>query len=156
MKETRCIFCDKNSNNTVIVDNGYKGKKCPTCGLIYISPRPLFSTIRKMYRYDRAQISAISHITNTILKRLIAKHHIRIIKEFIEKGSLLEIGSGAGYFLDEAKKEKFDVVHCHDYSALPIGIKLKKKKNCSWFMMPTKYGDIWLHQIYQKFYVIIF
>ncbi len=27
------------------------------------------------------------------------------------------------------KKEIFDIVHCHDYSALPIGIKLKKKKN---------------------------
>jgi SAM-dependent methyltransferase len=40
---------------------------------------------------------------------LYAKHTLQIIKKFIRTGSLLEIGAGAGYFLDEARKEGFDV-----------------------------------------------
>ncbi|GAI49710.1 unnamed protein product [marine sediment metagenome] len=43
MEEIMCIFCEKESDQVVIKENGFKGKKCPTCGLIYISPRPTFS-----------------------------------------------------------------------------------------------------------------
>jgi 2-polyprenyl-3-methyl-5-hydroxy-6-metoxy-1,4-benzoquinol methylase len=56
-----------------------------------------------------AHVSAESHISASFVKRLYAKHNLALIKKFIKKGIVLEIGAGAGYFLDEARKESFEV-----------------------------------------------
>lgn len=108
MEEIKCIFCETENNHVVIEENGYKGKKCPQCGLIYISPRPSFDEIVDLYRHDEVHISAKSHISADFSKRLHARHHLRIIRSVVKSGVLLEIGAGAGYFLDEARKLGFD------------------------------------------------
>jgi len=105
MIEIKCIFCKIESNYVVIEENGYKGKQCPQCGLIYISPRPSFDEIVDLYAQDNAHKSAESHITADFLKRLYAIHNIKIIRSFVKRGTLLEIGAGAGYFLEEARKK---------------------------------------------------
>jgi 2-polyprenyl-3-methyl-5-hydroxy-6-metoxy-1,4-benzoquinol methylase len=111
MEDIKCIFCNKSSDKIVIEEKGYKGRKCSQCGLIYISPRPSLAEISNMYHHDQAHSSAETHIPRSFTKRLHAKHDLRIIKKFIKNknGSMLEIGMGAGYFLDEAKKEGFEV-----------------------------------------------
>jgi 2-polyprenyl-3-methyl-5-hydroxy-6-metoxy-1,4-benzoquinol methylase len=109
VEHIKCIFCDIESNNVIIEENGYQGKKCPHCGLIYISPRPPFEEICNIYFYDQANKSADSHISAGYTKRIYGKHTLAIIKKYISKGSLLEIGAGGGFFLDEARKAGFDV-----------------------------------------------
>lgn len=108
MEEIKCIFCETDSNHVVIEENGYNGKKCPQCGLIYISPRPSFGEIVDLYGHDNACISAESHISGAFQKRLYARHHLRIIRSFVKSGALLEVGAGAGYFLDEARNIGFN------------------------------------------------
>ena len=108
MNEIKCIFCETESNHVVIEENGYKGKKCHQCGLIYISPRPSFDEIVDLYGHDDANISAKSHISADYSKRLYARHHLRIIHLVVKSGAILEIGAGAGYFLDEARKIGLD------------------------------------------------
>ncbi|MDJ0567879.1 MAG: class I SAM-dependent methyltransferase [Pleurocapsa sp. MO_192.B19] len=108
MNEIKCIFCETESDRIVIEENGYQGKQCDQCGLIYISPRPSFDEIIDLYGHDEAYISAQSHISDDFAKRLYAKHHLKIIRSVIKSGSLLEIGAGAGYFLDEASKIGFE------------------------------------------------
>jgi len=103
-----CIFCNVQSTRVVIEENGFKGLKCPQCGLIYISPRPSFNEIVNLYRKDNAHISAVAHISARYSKRLFARHHLRIIKSYINHGAVLELGAGAGYFLHEAKQMGFD------------------------------------------------
>ncbi|WP_237743546.1 class I SAM-dependent methyltransferase [Pleurocapsa sp. PCC 7319] len=92
----------------MIEENGYEGKQCSQCGLIYISPRPSFEEIVDLYGHDEAHISAQSHISADFAKRLYAKHNLNIIRSVVNSGSLLEIGAGAGYFLDEARKIGFE------------------------------------------------
>ncbi len=43
MEYIQSIFCHRSSDQIVIEENGYKGRKCSQCGLIFISPRPTFS-----------------------------------------------------------------------------------------------------------------
>ena len=107
MKEIPCIFCDTYSNDVVIEENGFQGKRCPECGLIYISPRPSLEEIIDLYGHDSAHIKAEEHIFDEYRKRLYAKHHLKKLTRFIHSGSLLEIGAGAGFFLDEAKNAGF-------------------------------------------------
>ena len=107
MNPIDCIFCGIESDDVLIKENGYEGKQCPQCGLIYISPRPSFDEIVDLYGHDDAHVSAASHISAEFSKRLYARHHLRLIRSFVKDGELLEIGAGAGYFLDEARKLGF-------------------------------------------------
>jgi 2-polyprenyl-3-methyl-5-hydroxy-6-metoxy-1,4-benzoquinol methylase len=109
MKRSNCIFCDIPNNHIVIQENGYDGIQCSQCNLIYIFPKPPFAEIVNIYSHDRAHLSAASHISASFAKRLYAKHTIALIQKFIIKGAMLEIGAGAGYFLDEARNKSFDV-----------------------------------------------
>jgi len=109
METIKCIFCKKNGDQIVIEENGYQARRCPQCGLIFVSPRPSAAEIERLYSDDMAQMSAGTHIVWGFLKRLYARHNLRIIKKYMKNGSMLEIGAGAGYFSHEAKKQGFDV-----------------------------------------------
>jgi len=118
MKEINCIFCNKKSDEIVIVENDYSCKKCHQCGLIYLSPRPTLKEIKNLYKKDHAYISAEDRIAPEYIKNFHAKHHMKLIKKFIKQGSLLEIGPGGGQFLYDAKENGFD----------PYGIELNPKQ----------------------------
>jgi SAM-dependent methyltransferase len=107
LEEIKCIFCGIESSLVVIKENGYQGKKCPQCGLIYVSPRPSFDEVVRLYGDDQAHISSESHISDAFQKRLYARHNLSLIRPVVKSGALLEIGAGAGYFLDEARKTGF-------------------------------------------------
>lgn len=114
MEKINCIFCKHAKAQQVIYENDYHGKQCNDCNLIYISPRPSITEVIDIYGHDQAQISADSHIKGSYLKRLYARHTLKLIQGYTKKGTLLEIGSGGGYFLDEARKCGFE----------PYGIEL--------------------------------
>lgn len=116
MEDIKCILCEKESDRVVIEENGYTGRKCSQCGLIYVSPRPSLDEIVDLYARDSAHKPAASHISAEIPQRIHARHNLRIVTSFATKGALLEIGPGAGYFLDEARRIGFD----------PYGIELNR------------------------------
>lgn len=105
-----CIFCNTKNNNVVVQENGYNARKCPKCGLVYTSPRPSLSSIKDLYSYDKAHISAKALLEGSIFQRLVAKHHLNLIKPLKRTGNfLMEIGAGSGYFLDEARNKNYIV-----------------------------------------------
>jgi SAM-dependent methyltransferase len=108
MEEIACIFCNIWNAQVLIEENGYLGRKCANCGLIYISPRPRAEAVVELYQNDNAQISADAHISLERRSRLYARHHLGILGKFVREGSLLEIGAGAGYFLAEARERGYE------------------------------------------------
>ncbi len=106
MDEDFCIFCGRVNGRVMIKENGYKGKKCPKCGLIFISPHPSYNAVINLYN-ERPE-EYLSFFKYNILKYLIAKHHLGIIKKFVKTGTLLEIGAGSGTFLALAEQQGFD------------------------------------------------
>jgi SAM-dependent methyltransferase len=108
MEEIACIFCNIWNEQVLIEENGYLGRKCENCGLVYISPRPRAEAVVQLYQSDNAQISAEAHISLERRSRLYARHHLGILGKFVRAGSLLEIGAGAGYFLAEARDQGYD------------------------------------------------
>lgn len=105
--EILCIFCGKGSEKIAWVENGFVGRRCD-CGLIYISPRPGPDEILDLYNSPEADWSAKSRIKAEFAARLNGRHRLRLIKKYLLQGSLLEIGSGGGYFLDESKRAGFE------------------------------------------------
>lgn len=109
MENIKCIFCDSESDEIFIKENGYIGRKCQICNLIYISPRPGLDEMIDIYGHDNAHISAQSHVEASSSKFLYAKHNLKILNKYAQDGKILEIGAGGGYFLNEARKQGFDV-----------------------------------------------
>jgi SAM-dependent methyltransferase len=106
----QCIFCGPNgsADPVVIRENGFEGRQCPTCRLIYISPRPFREEIANLYTHDEAKTGAAVLRRGEYSRRLAAKHTLRILRSQKRSGSLLEIGAGMGFFCAEAKSAGYD------------------------------------------------
>jgi 2-polyprenyl-3-methyl-5-hydroxy-6-metoxy-1,4-benzoquinol methylase len=106
-----CIFCHNNEADAepVIEEKGFIGRRCPECGLIFVSPRPDLEATFNLYEQEVAHSYAGRHQRKAFGDRLIARHTLSIIKRFKTEGSLLEIGAGGGMFLEEARKAGFEV-----------------------------------------------
>ena len=107
VESVNCIFCGVDDSFPAIQENGFTGRKCRRCGLIYVSPRPSRSEVANLYGHDHASISAGAHIAAESYKRLQARHTLRILRRYATGGQLLEIGPGAGFFLQEARLAGF-------------------------------------------------
>jgi SAM-dependent methyltransferase len=114
-----CPFCKMEYDNTFWKENGYIGRKCYKCGLIYISPRPTEIEMSRLYEIGNAGgAKAENHIVCNYYKSLVAKHTLHIIRKFKKKGKILEIGPGGGQFLIDAQKAGFE----------PYAIEVNKKQ----------------------------
>ena len=114
MEEIACIFCGTPSGHVVITENGYKGRKCGNCDLIYISPRPTAAEITHLYTNDHAVLYADAQFQFDRFSRMVAAATLAKIKKYKKGGALLELGPGGGRFLSEAR----------EYGYEPYGIEL--------------------------------
>jgi SAM-dependent methyltransferase len=105
--EINCIFCGKRSQRIAWEENEFTGKRCE-CGLLYVSPRPSLQEMIDRYNSKGANANACVRIESEFFNRLNSRHRLKLLQKFRTKGRLLEIGPGAGYFLDEAKTKGFE------------------------------------------------
>lgn len=111
MKSIPCILCSasETESRVVIEENGFSGRKCVHCGLIYISPRPDLDEIQDLYGHGEAHIPAGAHLQKNFGKYLHDRHMLSLLEPYKQKGAVLDIGAGGGKFLLEAKKAGYDV-----------------------------------------------
>jgi hypothetical protein len=107
MEIISCIFCGVDDSFPVIHENGYTGRKCRRCGLIYISPRPNREDIRNLYAGDGAATSSQCQFAAEGYKRLHARLTLKILRGHASGGKLLEVGPEAGLFMDQARADGF-------------------------------------------------
>jgi SAM-dependent methyltransferase len=114
MESINCIFCGVSSSHIAIREKGYTGLKCENCNIIYISPRPSADYITQIYTDHHAVQYADSQFHFERYKRMEAAWTLSKIKKYRDRGSILELGPGGGYFLLEARKYNYE----------PYGIEL--------------------------------
>jgi len=109
MEKIVCPICGLGDSEKAIEDSGYSGMKCKACQVIYVSPRPDGKEMAELYSHGDAHVSPETHMAASRMKRRYARHNLSIIMKHVPGGRLLEVGSGAGFFLDEARKRGYDV-----------------------------------------------
>jgi 2-polyprenyl-3-methyl-5-hydroxy-6-metoxy-1,4-benzoquinol methylase len=103
-----CIFCGPDAASELLIrENGFDGRQCRACGLIFVSPRPRMDDVIDLYGHDGAHVSARSHLAAGFSKRLYARHTLDLLKDYATSGDLLDVGAGGGFFLDEARRRGF-------------------------------------------------
>ena len=86
---------------------------CDRCGLLRLDPLPDPSTIADLY--DANFFSAVSsggyvdYVGDETVHRRNARRHLRNLHGFGPPGTLVEIGSAAGFLLDEARHAGWEV-----------------------------------------------
>jgi 2-polyprenyl-3-methyl-5-hydroxy-6-metoxy-1,4-benzoquinol methylase len=107
-----CPLCVTSDSTPVIHDNGFTGRQCARCGLIFVSPRPTEQEMAELYHEGDAYLPPEFFLAtaNTLAGRLGARSAVSEMLEHSSGGSLLEIGPGNGAVLAEAANRGFDVV----------------------------------------------
>ena len=150
MEEICCNICNSNRADGLfeVERNGtlFKIKKCPNCGLVYLSPRighnKLCDYYSQTYNYEAFLKSA-----DSIRQR--CQGDIRLVQKYKRQGNLLEIGCMYGFFLDETRKEGYN----------PYGVEVSQKateyakKNLG---LNIYYGQIEDSSFPDRFFDIVF
>jgi SAM-dependent methyltransferase len=105
-----CPFCG-DAGRPAIEEGGWTGRACPTCRLIFVSPRPTAESIRRIYAGDEAHERASPHVSafNSPIARLKARRVVRILESWSARGRLLELGPGGGAVLHAARRRGWEV-----------------------------------------------
>ena len=104
-----CILCGGAGNRVVIEENGYQGRRCDACGIIFVSPRPSLEDISAIYASDTAHVSSAHQVRPSVGGRLHARHTLRLLRRFRKSGRVVEIGAGGGHFVTEARSAGYEV-----------------------------------------------
>ncbi|MBI3379910.1 class I SAM-dependent methyltransferase, partial [Candidatus Gottesmanbacteria bacterium] len=106
MSITKCVLCGGIKFRTLYKKFSYQVYICQFCDFIFIYPFPGKRQLEKYYK-------SFDYKTGFINENLIRKDSIRTLKNLEILGysnkSLLDIGCGAGFFIDEARKRGWQV-----------------------------------------------
>ncbi len=88
--------------------------ECTQCGLWITSPRPDNEQLGAYYHSS----TYISHSDTSegiinklykIVRNYTLRQKLKLVRQYVQKGSILDVGCGAGYFLDACRNAGFDV-----------------------------------------------
>lgn len=114
MEYVNCNLCKSNEYRSFKEMAGYRLVKCKRCGLVYLSPRPTQQEMNEEYtaKYHIERLLGQEPKTEEEIEQEIDKNIGRaeeIVKQFGNKGKLLDIGCSAGFFLACLKRYGWDV-----------------------------------------------
>ncbi len=110
MQDVACPLCPEGTPAAPYHEEaGYQAVQCSGCGLVYVTPRPGEDEMKRLYEGQDTHIDVAAQIAKRHRKRAESRAALEVLSRYATGGRLLEIGIGAGYFLDEARRRGFDV-----------------------------------------------
>lgn len=96
-----CYICGSYKKLELFTKKNYKIVRCLSCGFVYLSPKPSSDELAQFYRnFDYHNPS----ISEKVIKSD-AIRSIKLINKFKpQTGSMIDIGCGRGFLLDEARR----------------------------------------------------
>jgi len=99
----KCPFCGASEADILLqLDNRRSIATCNGCGLTRTSPEPEAT-------YDEHSDYFEFHLANERQFRSYARPQIAFVRQYAPQGTLLDIGCGVGFLLDEARLQGYDV-----------------------------------------------
>ncbi|HWN70009.1 MAG TPA: class I SAM-dependent methyltransferase [Haliangium sp.] len=109
MEHVACALCGVDDTTPYKQENGFQALQCRRCGLVYVNPRPTIEQMKHLYDGQETHVQVGTHIRAMDKKRIDARYALWFLRRHMSSGRILEIGSGAGYFLEQAKQAGYTV-----------------------------------------------
>lgn len=105
----RCPLHPDADSVAAISDNGYTGRQCAQCGVIFVSPRPSQSEIMQLYETGDAYLTPTHFVdrADSLADRIETQRTLAVIRRHIGQGAMLEYGPGNGSLLAATKRAGF-------------------------------------------------
>jgi 2-polyprenyl-3-methyl-5-hydroxy-6-metoxy-1,4-benzoquinol methylase len=107
-----CNLCGSQELSRKFTRDGWQFCICARCGLGRTDPRPTSQSLSRFYGEDYWHRSSDGRrYTSDDIRYFLRRYGRRVayLKRFKRKGKLLEIGTGAGFFLESARRRGYDV-----------------------------------------------
>lgn len=147
-----CLLCRSKTCKKLFIVNSFALYKCDQCSFVFVFPIPnnrILSLFYKKFDYQNPEIAE-----NVI--RNDARRSLSIIRKYIKKGSLLDLGCGRGYLLDEARNQGWEVYgvdyskNVLEYSRSKLALEVEEG-NIVKFRTNRKYDVIVINQVIEHF-----
>jgi len=108
MEEIDCPFCGGPEKVLLHREDSFQMVRCSSCQSIYLNPRPTRQSLLHFYQHylpeNDSSIEAWQRMMQSAFKRAAI-----LLQRYKEKGKLLDVGSGFGFFLAEMKQRGWEV-----------------------------------------------
>lgn len=108
-KPLNCPLCETRGPRSFYHENGFQYWQCTTCGLLFLWPVPDSPFLHEHYQeylsVDAEEVVAWGHEMAPVIKNTAGS----LERLFPEKGKILDIGCGYGFFLEEMHKRGWQV-----------------------------------------------
>lgn len=108
-----CPACGAMEREFLFNQKGWDVYKCSSCGLGVLDPIPSQEELAALYRdsyftghYDEGAVPGSEEMRKRLSQE---RHRIKFFRPFKNKGRVLDIGCGRGYFLMACRERGFDV-----------------------------------------------
>ncbi len=109
MEEVNCPLCEASERILLHQEGSFQMVKCSSCQFIYLNPRPTNESLLHFYQHylldNGLSIKAWQRMMQPVFKRA-----ADLIQQYKEKGRLVDVGAGFGFFLSEMRNRGWEVV----------------------------------------------
>jgi len=109
MEVIDCPLCGESESFPLLQEGSFQMVRCSSCQFIYLNPRPTSEFLLRFYQdylpENGSSIKAWQRMMEPVFKKA-----ANLIQQHKEKGELLDVGSGFGFFLSEMKKRGWEVM----------------------------------------------
>jgi SAM-dependent methyltransferase len=129
MEVIDCPLCGGPESFPLRQEGSFQMVRCSSCQFIYLNPRPTSEFLLRFYQdylpENGSSIKAWQRMMESVFKKA-----ANLIQQYKEKGELLDVGSGFGFFLSEMKNRGWDVTGIEisqkamDYSRNVFGLTI--------------------------------
>lgn len=106
MKIKNCVICDGVGFEKLFIKLNYQLVKCRSCNFIFINPIPNRNKLESYYKNFNYKSG---YFNETIIRQDSKRTIIKLKRLGFKDGLLFDVGCGAGFFLDEARKAGYKV-----------------------------------------------
>lgn len=108
-----CPLCDGHESARHVEKDGHAIVRCVACGLVFAAERPSAAELRALYAdpsYFAGERYYLDYLAFERNHRRLARRLLReLARHAPARGRLLDVGAAAGFFLDEARRDGWQV-----------------------------------------------
>lgn len=102
-----CALCGYDRFTPFVVQNSFQVVKCEECGFVYVNPRPSLDALREMYADYHSSRIGDPELWRSYMGRVFSAAADELQRLLPEGASVLDVGCGHGYFVEEAAARGF-------------------------------------------------